>query len=110
VAFTLDGAHVLVTCNRSGMVSFVDVARAHARQPAEVHRLLLTAPSGEHPSPRGVAVAPGGRLAAIVGGRKGKPRSSVVWLVDLAGPRVAATITGVGNEAYALAFAVRAQE
>jgi DNA-binding beta-propeller fold protein YncE len=107
VAFTLDGAHVLVTCNRSGMVSFVDVARARARQPAEVHRLLLTAPSGEPPSPRGVAVSPGGRLAAIVGGRKGKPRSSIVWLVDLAARRVAATITGVGNEAYALAFAVR---
>ena len=108
VAFTQDGAHILVTCNRSGMVSFIDVAWARARQPAEVHRLPLAAPSGEHPSPRGVAVSPGGRLAAIVGGRKGKPRSSIVWLIDLADRRVAATITGVGNEAYALAFVVRA--
>ncbi len=109
LAFTPDGAQVLVTCNRSGMISFVDIAPDRGRQPAEVHRLPLFALDGKHPSPRGVAVAPGGRLAAVVGGRKGEPRSSIVWLVDLAVRRVAATVTGVGNEAYALAFAARPQ-
>ncbi|HXF54910.1 MAG TPA: YncE family protein [Hyphomicrobiaceae bacterium] len=107
VTFTPDGRHVLATCNRTGVVSCVDVAQALAGKPSETFRLELTVPSGGEPSPRGIAVAPGGRLAAVVGGRKGGPRSSLVWVIDLAERRVAATVAGVGNEAYALAFAIR---
>jgi DNA-binding beta-propeller fold protein YncE len=107
VAFTTDGRQVIATCNRSGFVSIVDVGCALARKPSEVCRLRLQTPSGGEPAPRGLAVAPGGRLAAIVGGRKGAPRSSFVWLVDLEEKRVAATVAGVGNEAYALAFSGR---
>lgn len=107
VAFTPDGRQVLATCNRSGVVSCVDVAKALTGKPCESFRLALTDPSGGEPCPRGIAVAPGGRLAAVVGGRKGGPRSSLVWLIDLAERRVAATVAGVGNEAYALAFAER---
>jgi hypothetical protein len=95
---------VLATCNRSGVVSFVEVGRALARGPAEVFRLKLVAPSGDDPHPRGVAVTPDGSMAAIVGGRKGAPRSSLVWLIDLRARRLASTVAGVGNEAYALAF------
>jgi DNA-binding beta-propeller fold protein YncE len=107
VAFTTDGLQVIATCNRSGLVSFVDVGCALARKPSEVCRLRLQTPSGGDPAPRGVAVAPGGHLAAIVGGRKGGPRSSHAWLVDLEQRRVVATVAGVGNEAYALAFSDR---
>lgn len=104
VAFTPDGRQVLATCNRSGVVSFVDVGRALAQGPAEVFRLKLVAPSGDDSHPRGVAVTPDGSMAAIVGGRKGAPRSSLVWLIDLRARRLASTVAGVGNEAYALAF------
>jgi DNA-binding beta-propeller fold protein YncE len=107
VAFTPDGRQVLATCNQTGMVCWLDVGRALEKGPAEVARLRLVDPSGGEPRPRGIAVAPGGKLAAIVGGRKGSPRSSLIWLVDVGANRVLATVTGVGNEAYALTFTSR---
>jgi hypothetical protein len=44
-----------------------------------------------------------GRFACVIGGAKGGPRSSLVWLVDLESGRIAATVTEVGNESYFLA-------
>jgi DNA-binding beta-propeller fold protein YncE len=101
VAFTPDGKHVLASCFRSNCVSFVDVAAAIAGRPAEVHRLYPAAPAGAAPRPRGIVMA-GRRHAAVIGGAKAGPRSSLVWLIDLASARVVATVTQVGNESYGL--------
>ncbi len=40
--------------------------------------------------------------AAIVGGAKSGPRSSIIWLLELASGQIVATVTGVGNESYML--------
>lgn len=101
VAFTPDGKRVVASCFRSNTVSFVDVAAAIAGRPAEIHRLHPTAPGGVAARPRGIAMA-GGRYAAVIGGAKNGPRSSLVWLIDLASARVVATVTQVGNESYGL--------
>ncbi len=96
-AFTPDGAHLIVTCFASDTVSLVDVAGAR-----EVRRLQLVDPSGGPARPRGVAIGADGAWAAISGGKKTGPGSSVLWMLDLPGFTVASRVTGIGNETYLL--------
>ena len=102
VAFTPDGKHVLATCFRSNTVSLVDVAKALAAQPAEVKRLALATPDGGPSRPRGVVVTPDGRYAAITGGAKTGPGSSMLFVVEVASMKVVGRVTHVGNESYLL--------
>lgn len=96
-AFTADGAHLVVTCFASDTVSLVHVASAQ-----EVKRLHLVDPSGGPARPRGVAISADGAWAAITGGKKTGPRSSVLWMLDLAGFTVMSRVTGIGDETYLL--------
>lgn len=102
VAFSQDGKRVIATCFRSNTVSLIDVAAALAGRPAEVARLALTAPDGRPSRPRGVVITPDGRYAAITGGAKSGPGSSVLFLVDVATFQPAGCVTEIGNESYFL--------
>lgn len=102
VAFTRDGRKVVATCFRSNTVSLIDVAKASAGEPAEERRVLFSAPDGGPGRPRGIAMLPYGRHAAIVGGAKGGPGSSLVWIVEIATLTPRGCVTGVGNESYLL--------
>jgi DNA-binding beta-propeller fold protein YncE len=102
VAFTPDGRTVIGTCFRSNTISGIEVDKALRGEPAEVARLSPQDPSGGPARPRGIAITPDGRYAAVTGGAKGAPGSSVLWIVDLARFAVAGCVTGVGNESYLL--------
>jgi DNA-binding beta-propeller fold protein YncE len=102
VAFSKDGKHVLATCFRSNTVSLVDVSKALEMQPAEVARLDLPTPDGGPSRPRGVVITPDGRYAAITGGAKTGPASSMLFLVDVATMKLAGRVSNVGNESYLL--------
>jgi YVTN family beta-propeller protein len=102
VAFTKDGKHVVATCFRSNTVSLVDVEKALAEEPAEVARLALPTPDGGPSRPRGVVMTPDGRYAAITGGAKTGPGSSMLFLVEVPSMRLAGRVTNVGNESYLL--------
>jgi DNA-binding beta-propeller fold protein YncE len=101
-AFTRDGSHVMVSCFRSNTVSLVDVGKALRGEPAEEKRASFSAPDGGPGRPRGIAMTQDGRYAAIVGGAKNGPGSSVVWIVDVTDLRPLGCVTGVGNESYLL--------
>jgi len=96
-AFTPDSAHLVVTCFASDTVSLVHVASGR-----EVKRLALVDPSGGPARPRGVAISADGAWAAITGGKKTGPRSSVLWMIDLPTFTVTSRVTGIGNETYLL--------
>ena len=102
VAFTPDGRKLLASCFRSNTVSLSDVDAALAREPAEEKRLHLSTPDGRLGRPRGIVVTRDGRYAAVTGGPKQGPGSSVVFVVDLHGLTNAGCVTGVGNESYLL--------
>lgn len=101
VAFTPDGKGVIASCFRSNTISIVDVADATAGRPAERLRLYPKTPGGTEARPRGIVVA-AGRYACVIGGAKGGPGSSLVWLLDLETGGIVACVTGVGNESYGL--------
>jgi len=120
-SFTPDGKQIVVPNFRSNNVSIVDLARALAHDPkAEVARIPLTRPSEPDGAairparPKGSAVTSDGRYAVISGG----PRvtltpfqpTGTVWIVDLRTRAVVATVTGVGNDPYALAVVDRADD
>lgn len=96
-AFLPDGRHLVASCFASGTVSLLDVASGR-----EVERLALEDPTGGPSQPRGIAVARDGRWAAVTGGRKRGPRSSVLWTLDMPRFAVASRVTGIGNESYLL--------
>ena len=102
VAFTRDGSKVMVSCFRSNTVSLVDVGRALAGQPAEVQRASFPTPDGGPGRPRGIAMLPDGKHAAVVGGAKSGPGSSLVWIVEIDTLKPVGCVTGVGNESYLL--------
>jgi|tagenome__1003787_1003787.scaffolds.fasta_scaffold20957554_2 YVTN family beta-propeller protein len=102
VAFTKDRKHVIATCFRSNTVSLVDVGKALAKEPAEVARLALPTPDGGPSRPRGVVITPDGRYAAVTGGAKTGPGSSMLFLIDIASMKLAGRVTNVGNESYLL--------
>jgi DNA-binding beta-propeller fold protein YncE len=101
VAFSGDGALLVASCFRTNAISIIDVEAALAGRPAERHRLYPRAPNGGPARPRGIAVT--GRHACVIGGAKGAPRSSLVWLLDLETGEIAATVCEVGDESYFLA-------
>lgn len=107
VAFTPDGRKVLASCFRSNTLSLVDVEAALAGRPAEEKRLHLTTPDGRPGRPRGIAVTADGRYAAVTGGPKEGPGSSVLFVIDLAAMAEVGCVTGVGNESYFLTMLER---
>ena len=102
LTFTPDGRKVLVTCFRSNTVSRLDVGKALAGEPAEERRVHFSAPDGGPGRPRGLVMMPDGRLAAVVGGAKGRSGSSLVWIIDAETLEPQGCVTGVGNESYLL--------
>ena len=102
VAFTKDGKHVVASCFRSNTVSLIDVGKALAAQPAEVVRLEVPTPDGGPSRPRGIAITPDGRYAAVTGGAKTGSGSSMLFLIELPAMKLAGTVTNVGNESYLL--------
>jgi DNA-binding beta-propeller fold protein YncE len=102
VAFTRDGRKVVATCFRSNTVSLVDVEKALAGAPAEERRVSFSTPDGGPGRPRGLVMLPDGAHAAIIGGAKGAPGSSLVWIVDLETLTPRSCVTGVGTESYLL--------
>jgi DNA-binding beta-propeller fold protein YncE len=103
VAFTPDGRHLIASCFRSNTISIIDVAEAVEGRRAEVLRIHPDMPGGGPARPRGIAITPDRHHAAIIGGAKTGPRSSVVWILDLRSGAIVATVTEVGNESYLLA-------
>lgn len=99
-AFLPDGKRILSTHFRANNIDIIDVEKAIAGQPATIKRIELKTPGGEPSRPRGIAITKDGRYAAITGAPKGKPNSSVVWIVDLASYDVKGRVTEVGNESY----------
>ncbi len=102
VAFTGDGRKVVATCFRSNTVSLVDVEKALAGELAEERRVTFSAPDGGPGRPRGLVMLPDGVHAATVGGAKGAPGSSLVWIVEIETLTPRSCVTGVGNESYLL--------
>jgi DNA-binding beta-propeller fold protein YncE len=99
-AFLPDGKRILSTHFRSNTIDIVDVEKAIAGGPATIRRIELKTPGGEPSRPRGVAITPDGKYAAITGAPKGKSNSSVIWIVDLASYEVKGRVTEIGNESY----------
>jgi DNA-binding beta-propeller fold protein YncE len=99
-AFLPDGKRILSTHFRSNNIDIIDVEKAIAGQPATIKRIELKTPGGEPSRPRGIAITPDGKYAAITGAPKGKSNSSVVWIVDLASYEVKGRVTEIGNESY----------
>jgi hypothetical protein len=65
-------------------------------------RVRYDAPDGGAGRPRGLVMLPDGAHAAIVGGAKGAPGSSLVWIVEFETLEIRGCVTGVGNESYLL--------
>ncbi len=105
VAFTPDGKTLLASNFRANNLSFVDVEKAIAGGlGAEVARLPLATPDGRPSRPRGIAITPDGKYAAITGAPRGAANSGVLWVVDIAQRKVVGRVAGVGNETYLLAL------
>jgi DNA-binding beta-propeller fold protein YncE len=99
-AFLPDGKRILSTQFRANNIDIIDVEKALAGQKATIRRVELKTPGGEPSRPRGIAITPDGKYAAITGAPKGKSNSSVVWIVDLASYEVKGRVTEIGNESY----------
>ena len=67
-------------------------------------RLPLATPDGRPSRPRGIAITPDGKYAAITGAPRGQPNSGMLWIVDLAQRKAVGRVSGVGNETYLLAL------
>ena len=105
VAFTPDGKTLLVSNFRANNLSFVDVERAlSGGLGAETARLPLATPDGKPSRPRGIAITPDGKYAAVTGAPRGEPNSGVLWVIDIAQRKAVGRVTGVGNETYLLAL------
>src|SRR5712671_1732857 len=106
LAWTPDGREIIVANYRTNNVSIVDLRRALAHDPhAEVARISVTRPDGLPGRPKGTAITSDGRYAVVSGGPRldpTAPPSGTVWIIDLRSRAVVATVTGVGNDPYAL--------
>ena len=107
LAFTPDGARIVVANDLAANLSVVDVKKAVAgdKQP-EIARIPLPTPkgSGDKSRPRAVSVTPDSRYAIVGGGQPNIKAGGTVWVVDLQQNAVVGTVTGVGNEPYLLAI------
>jgi DNA-binding beta-propeller fold protein YncE len=108
-SITPDGREIIVPNFRTDCVSIVSLSKALARDSgAEVARIPLLRPADADGSvrparPKGSAVTSDGRYAVISGGaRTSFEDSGSVWIIDLAARSVVGTVTGVGNDPYAL--------
>jgi DNA-binding beta-propeller fold protein YncE len=105
LAFTPDGAQLIVSNFRSNNVSIIDVKKALAGElGAETARIRLETPGGGPSRPRGIVVTPDGHYAAITGAARGAAGSGVLWVLDVPARKVVGRVTGVGNETYLLAL------
>jgi len=103
IAFTPDGRQLVVANFRSNNVSIVDVRIAvEGSEDAEVARIPLVKPGGGSARPRGVAITPDGRFAAVSGGERDAAGGGSLWMIDLDSAEIVAVVTGVGNEPYLL--------
>ena len=104
---TPDGQEVIVPNVRADNVSIVNLALALAGDPgAEVARVPLARSDGRPARPKGSAITSDGRYAVISAGPGAQPFSQEighVYVIDLQSRRVVGTVTGVGNDPYALA-------
>ena len=108
---TPDGREVIVPNVRADNVSIVDLRMALAGDPgAEVARIPLTRADRRPARPKGSAVSSDGRYAVISGGPAAEPFSQEhghVYVIDFRSRSVVGTVTGVGNDPYALAIVRR---
>ncbi len=102
-AFTPDGKRIVSTQFRSNNIDIIDVEKAMAGQPATIKRIDLKTTDDKPSRPRGVAITPDGKYAAITGVPRGELGSSMVWIVDLATYEVKGRVTQIGNESYMIA-------
>ena len=105
-AWTPDGQQILVTNYRLNSVSIVDFKRALARDPgAEIARIPLTRADGQPARPKGIAVTPDGRYAAVAGGPNTITASATnltgtLHVIDLRARKQIATVLAVGIDPY----------
>jgi DNA-binding beta-propeller fold protein YncE len=99
-AFTPDGKRIVSTQFRANNVDIIDVEKAIAGQPATIKRVELKTGDDKPSRPRGIAITPDGKYAAITGVPRGEPNSSMIWIVDLASYEVKGRVTQIGNESY----------
>ena len=94
----------MVSNFRANNLSFVDVEKALAGARRRSSRLALATPHGRPSRPRGIAITPDGKYAAITGVPRGQPSSGVLWVVDTAERKVIGCVADVDNETYCLAL------
>jgi hypothetical protein len=99
-AFTPDGKKIVVTCFRSNNITIIDADEAIADRKVQPKIVSLVTPNGEPSRPRGLTFTSDGAYAGITGAPKGKPGSSIVWVVDTRDWKVKGRVTQVGNESY----------
>ncbi len=99
-AFTPDGKRIVSTQFRANNVDIIDVEKAIAGQPATLKRIELKTTDDKPSRPRGIAITPDGKYAAITGVPRGESNSSMVWIIDLASYEVKGRVTQIGNESY----------
>jgi DNA-binding beta-propeller fold protein YncE len=108
---TPDGREVIVPNVRADNVSIVDLGMALAgNSGAEVARIPLARLDGRPARPKGSAITSDGRYAVISAGPGEQPfpqEIGHVYVIDLKSRAVVATVTGVGNDPYALATVTR---
>ena len=105
------GRELIVPNLRADNVSIIDLELAIAgNSDAELARISLRHPNGGPAPPKGSSISADGRYAAISAGSGSLPYSEetgIIFIIDLETRQVAATVTGVGNDPYNLAFVVR---
>lgn len=100
-AFTPDGARIVTTNFRTNNIDIIDVQKALAGEDATVARIPLSTGSDDPSRPRGIAITPDSRFAAITGAPpKNGHNSSMVWIVDLETHEVKGRVTEIGSESY----------
>src|SRR5262245_40420815 len=108
---TPDGSEVIVPNVVANNVSIVNLERALAGdRGAEVARIPLARSDGRPARPKGSAITPDGRYALISAGPGEQPFSQEIghiYVIDLKSRAIVGTVTGVGNDPYALATVVR---
>ncbi len=108
---TPDGREVIIPNVRVDNVSIVSLDLALAGDPgAEVARIPLARSDGRPARPKGSAITSDGRYAVISAGPGAQPFSQEIghlYVIDLQSRTVVGTVTGVGNDPYALATVTR---